>query len=188
MNPLDVHDNFVTPIQDPPPGSMWGMPAFGSILPPETIAQLSVDALSKFVQQQSDMVWGRYTGMIQAWNGDNSRGIYNPAPGPAILATVNQQAALKFYETAKGGADVIVYYPRFLPDAAPGTVFQPPVAAPQSPRSPNPVGALIPGTTNIYQLVGGGYTVDNVGELDPSGKFMLVKELTVGTAVVWLKL
>lgn len=171
MNPLDAREQIQIPEDTPyekPPG---GIPGFVSS---DAIVAAYVALLQDQAARKNTMIQGIYGNLIQHWKDNNSRGIYDPAPGPMILVSIDPAAAAAHERTGVGAAKIFQFQTMWDPDAPPGTIAKPPVTPPptSSDAGVNPVGPVVPGTDPaLRKNLGGPY---KAYDLDPSQKYMLV--------------
>lgn len=140
-------------IPQTPPGSVQGIPS-GNILPngvsQDAITQAAVSELQLEVNAQNQFNLNNYHGQLSQWNENNQFGKFEPAPNAITLLIVNPKAAAMFENGQINWSSVIMqttYY-----EVPPGLIAQPPAQPTPVPQPTNPVGSLIVGTTNMYNV------------------------------------
>lgn len=184
---LDVR-TMLSPLADIPPSPMFevGIPG---LVTGDAIAQKFVEWLRAEIQTKVDMVVGRYSGQIQTWRGNNERGIYAPAPGPMMLASLDAAALERYVRTGTGGAAVYDFYEQSDPLVPPGTILKPPAPPAPVPIPDDPIGELIPGTANLYVAIGSWLpTSYGVTRSKNGHTFKLINMSPVGWFPAWLML
>lgn len=188
MNPLDVSE-VVKPIADIPGGYPLAAQGIPGLISGDAITQNFVNELCSEVQKANDYAWSAYEGLMSQWKSNNQAGIYRMAPGPVTLAAVNQKAAAAWLQTGIGGVGIISYYQQWEPATPPGTMLAAPVPEPPPAKTAESVGALVPGTYNLYATIGGPYEASEIGnEITVNGAaYVLINSTPMGFRPMWLK-
>lgn len=182
MNPLDVSTQIPNQPDINLPEPPKGIPG---LISADAIIQSYVSLLQQEVQKLNDFAWNAYLGLLSQWKSNNAAGINLPAPGPATLAAVDTNAAIHWETTGKNFSAQFVYYQKWDPNTPPGTIAAKP-APPEPPaKSAESVGALIPGTSNLYAALGGPYDPSECGK--PNGEYTLINMTPFGWEPAWRK-
>lgn len=170
MDPLDIRetlpplkdlDYIIIPVQ--------GIPGF---IQADAITQNFVNLLVDQVQRKVTYIQGIYNTLLDHWKSDNQRGVFNPAPGPMWLASVNTKVAASYLNTGKGGSSVFVYFQQWDKDVPPGTIFSPtPTVVDNSTIG---VGNKVPGTMDLYYTTGRKPTDLDIGTETSDGMYTLI--------------
>jgi hypothetical protein len=149
VNPLDASQG-VTVGKDNPTGPPAGVPG---VVSSDMIVQNFVRELQDEIAHANAFALANYHGQLFHWNDNNQHGIFGPAPQACTLVVVNPTAAANFEVTGAGSANVISTTQYW--EVPPGLVLQAPAKPVPIPAPPNPVGAKIVNTSNLYVVVAG---------------------------------
>lgn len=185
MNPLNAREQIQLSEDHPLPNPPIGIPGLIS-------SDAIVAAYVALMQQQCDLkntwIQGVYGKLVADWKDNNSRGIYNPAPGPMTLVHLNADVAAEYEKTGVGSAGMFAFYDMWDPDAAPGSMYTPPPAQKPPEKAEQTVGERIPGTSNLYNPVGSYSSADVGSEITKDGaKYVLINSTPMGFRPMWLK-
>ncbi len=186
MNPLNAREQIQASEDHPLPNPPLGIPGLVSS---DAIIQAYVALMQDQCDRKNAMIVGVYQNLLQQWKDANARGIYNPAPGPMTLVHLNRDAAAKYETTGVGAAAMFSFYDQWDPDVPPGTIATPPPPPPITPKTPESIGQHIPGSSNLYEALGGPYEANEVGtEQNVAGsRYVLINSTPMGFKPMWLK-
>lgn len=161
----------------------------GGLISSDMIVANFVALMQDQCDRKNAMIQGIYGNLIANWKENNSRGIFNPAPGPMTLVHLDRNATADYERTGIGSAKLFSFYDQWDPDVAPGTIFTPPPPPLPPAKTMEHVGDRVPGTSSLYAALGGPYDPSEVGsEITDAGvKYVLINSTPMGFRPMWLK-